>query len=78
MNSGYFVEVPATELDGDVVIPVDGVLTSINAATVVKNENVSVYSLSGVKVRQNVKAGVATNGLPKGLYIVGGKKVLVK
>lgn len=78
MNSGYFVEVPATDLDGDVVIPVDGVLTSINAATVVKNENVSVYSLSGVKVRQNVKAGVATNGLPKGLYIVGGKKVLVK
>lgn len=78
MNSGYFVEVPATDLDGDVVIPVDGVLTSINAATVVKNENVSVYSLSGVKVRQNVKAGAATNGLPKGLYIVGGKKVLVK
>ena len=77
-NSGYFVEVPATELDGDATIPVDGVLTSINAATVVKNENVSVYSLSGVKVRQNVKAGAATNGLPKGLYIVGNKKVLVK
>lgn len=77
-NSGYFVEVPATDLDGDYVIPVDGTLTGINAATVVKNENVSVYSLSGVKVRQNVKAGVATNGLPKGLYIVGNKKVLVK
>lgn len=77
-NSGYFVEVAATDLDGDYVIPVDGTLTGINAATVVKNENVNVYSLSGVKVRQNVKAGVATNGLPKGLYIVGNKKVLVK
>jgi len=39
---------------------------------------VSVYTLSGVCVRQNVEAASATTGLPAGIYIAGGKKVLVK
>ena len=37
-----------------------------------------VYTISGVKVRHNVKGAAATQGLPKGIYIVGGQKVIVK
>ena len=33
-----------------------------------------VYTITGVKVRNNMNI----QGLPKGIYIVGGKKVLVK
>lgn len=39
---------------------------------------VDVYNLSGIKVRAGVEAAEALQGLPKGLYIVGGKKVMVK
>lgn len=37
-----------------------------------------VYTLSGVKVRSNVKPEKATEGLPTGIYIIGRKKVVVK
>ncbi len=39
---------------------------------------VDVYSLTGAKVRANVNAADATSGLRRGVYIVGGKKVIVK
>lgn len=39
---------------------------------------VSVYTISGVKLRENVSPGQAAENLPRGLYIVGKKKVLVK
>lgn len=39
---------------------------------------VSVYNMQGVCVRAAVGAADATAGLPAGLYIVGGKKVIVK
>lgn len=39
---------------------------------------VSVYTISGVCLRSNVKAENAVEGLPAGLYIAGGKKLLVK
>lgn len=41
----------------------------------VKNINNDVYSINGVKVRN---AGESLNGLAKGLYIIGGKKVVIK
>lgn len=41
-------------------------------------QNVDVYTMQGVRVRANVAAQDATTGLPAGLYIAGGKKVLVK
>lgn len=38
---------------------------------------VDVYSMQGILLRKAVPASEATQGLPAGLYIVGGKKVLV-
>lgn len=37
-----------------------------------------VYSIQGVRLKAGVAAAEATEGLPAGLYIVGGKKVIVK
>ena len=37
---------------------------------------VDVYTLSGVKVKGGVKASEALDGLQRGIYIVGGKKVV--
>lgn len=39
---------------------------------------VNVYSLQGILLRTGVNAAEATRGLPAGLYIVGGRKVLVR
>ena len=78
-GSGYFTDaVPTVTESGEVSIPLYGVINNIGKVSVLSNDNVSVYTLSGVKVREGVKAANATSGLPKGLYIVGGSKVLVK
>ncbi len=45
------------------------------AASMRKNSNAAVYSVSGVKVRE---AGQSREGLTKGLYIIDGKKVVIK
>ncbi len=45
------------------------------AASMRKNSSAAVYSVSGVKVR---KDGQSREGLAKGLYIINGKKVVVK
>ncbi len=39
---------------------------------------VDVYDLSGVKVRSQVPASEATAGLPRGFYIAGNRKVIVR
>ena len=39
---------------------------------------VNVYNLQGVAVRSGVPSSEATVGLPAGLYIVNGKKILIK
>ena len=38
---------------------------------------VTVYSITGIAVRRNVERSVALTGLPKGIYILNGKKVVV-
>lgn len=43
----------------------------------VSTENVSVYNIAGMLVKENI-APSEVNKLPKGLYIVNGKKVVVK
>ena len=45
---------------------------------VVLPEVVDVYSLQGVLVRKNVKSANAVKGLPAGIYVIGGQKVIVK
>jgi len=42
-----------------------------------ENDLVNVYSISGLLVRKSVKVSEATNGLQKGIYIVGHKKVFI-
>jgi hypothetical protein len=42
----------------------------------VTDDVVDVYTIDGVKVKKAVKATEALQGLSKGLYIVGGKKVV--
>lgn len=41
-----------------------------------EESSVDVYSVSGVRVRSGVKVAGALDGLPKGIYIVNGKKIL--
>ena len=45
--------------------------------SVEENANVDVYTLSGVRVATNVNAVEITNSLTPGLYIIGGRKVMV-
>lgn len=60
------------------VIETVGDVTAIDAIEVEAAANVDVVTVLGVVVRHNVPAAEATQGLPAGLYIVGGQKVLVK
>lgn len=83
VNSGYFDGTQTPDVvadDGDITldIPENFVLNSINDAIVLKGDNNNVYSVSGVLVRKNVKGDAAVKGLPAGLYIVNGEKVVVK
>ncbi len=41
-------------------------------------DNVDVYTITGMKVREHVNETTATQGLPKGIYIVGDKKTIVR
>jgi hypothetical protein len=41
-------------------------------------EGVNVYDMRGVLLRQGVNPAEATKGLPTGVYVINGKKVLVK
>ena len=82
-GTGFFnSSLPVTEEEGEYSLVLSGEITgeglAVDGAELVKNVPMDVYTISGVKVRSNVKAGVATKGLPKGIYIVGGKKVIVK
>ena len=77
-NTGYILPVETEEV-GDLSIPLDGPLTTgISEAQLNAKKTVDVYTISGVKVRKGVKAANATAGLPAGIYVVGGEKVLVK
>jgi hypothetical protein len=37
-----------------------------------------VYNINGVLVRKNVSSDCATKGLQKGIYIINGKKIVIK
>ena len=82
-GSGFFNnEVPAVEAASEYQLVLNGEIngagTAVENVELVKNVANDVYTISGVKVRSNVKTSVATKNLPKGIYIVGGKKVVVK
>lgn len=53
-----------------------GEVTAVqDALTVGEADMVNVYTVGGVLLKSNVKAADALEGLPKGVYIVGNKKV---
>lgn len=52
-----------------------------SSVTTIESDNCAitdVYNLQGVKIRSKLPIESATENLPSGLYIVGGKKVLVR
>ena len=51
------------------------VTDGIEQADVANNKPMDIYTPSGIRVRTKA---ITLNGLPKGLYIVNGKKVVVK
>ena len=62
------------EING-VVDQVNGDATAIEGIEAAQQHNANIYNLNGQLVRQGA---TSTEGLPSGLYIVGGKKVVVK
>ena len=62
------------EING-VVDQVNGDATAIDGIEAEQRHNANIYNLNGQLVRQGA---TSTEGLPSGLYIVGGKKVVVK
>lgn len=56
----------------------NGVVNSIDGIAVVGSGVVDVYSVSGVRLRGGMNAERALDGLAKGIYVVNGKKVVVK
>lgn len=81
-GTGYLNNsIPETSEEGSYSLVINGDITgigtSISDGVIVKNGRVDVYTLAGVKVRSNVKITDAVKNLPKGIYLVGSKKVLV-
>ena len=58
------------------------VVTGINAINAIDGNTidgkVNVYNMQGQLIKRGVEAGVAAQGLPAGIYLIGNKKVVVK
>ncbi|MBQ3325206.1 MAG: leucine-rich repeat protein [Muribaculaceae bacterium] len=89
----YFSGNNAINIDNIIAVEPNELVHFINDLTVevgtttgVKNINVDsvangpvdVYNMNGQLLRHNVERSEATQGLPQGIYIVGGKKVIVR
>lgn len=59
-------------------LAVDEIYNSVGEIAPDDNTMVDVFTVSGVRVRHNVERREATRDLAPGLYIVGGRKVIVK
>lgn len=71
---GQASEVFEYEIEG-VVEQVNGNATAIDGIEAAQQHSANIYNLNGQLVRQGA---TSTEGLPSGLYIVGGKKLVVK
>ena len=71
-NSGYFNQMPSTTEAGAAFIPADGTFVD-GIQNIIMNSDVEkgIYSISGVRVN-------SMKNLPAGLYIINGKKYIVK
>lgn len=70
-----YLEYNGTANVNEMRIIIDGEETTITEIDGMPVGNFDVYNLQGVRVRQNVNS---LNGLRKGIYIVNGKKYIVK
>ncbi len=57
--------------------PGAGIPTSVVSLPGAEAGAVDVYSISGAVVRRGAEAGAALQGLPKGVYVVNGKKIVI-
>lgn len=71
---GQALKVFEYEIEG-VVEQVNGNATAIDGIEAAQQHSANIYNLNGQLVRQGA---TSTEGLPSGLYIVGGKKLVVK
>ena len=73
-GTGYFSQMAATQETGDITLVCNGEIYSADGITAVidnrKADN-NIYTISGVRMN-------SLKNLPAGLYIIGGKKYLVK
>ncbi|KIP55011.1 hypothetical protein ST42_10770 [Prevotella pectinovora] len=72
--NGQSAKVFEYEIEG-VVEQVNGNTTAIDGIEAAQQHSANIYNLNGQLVRQGA---TSTEGLPSGLYIVGGKKLVVK
>ena len=72
-NTGYFDKMPVTDKKGDAELKAEDTITSLGRVVVLNGKagKAGVYTLSGVRVNN-------ANHLPAGVYIVNGKKRVVK
>lgn len=78
-NFAFTFENPATAVTTIDYIALSSEGTSVkNVIADDADALVDVYSLTGVAVRKNVKKAEATQGLTPGIYVVDGKKVVVR
>lgn len=72
-NTGYFDKMPKTDKKGDAAIQAEATITSLGHVVVLNGASAKsgVYTLSGVRVNN-------TKHLPAGVYVVNGKKQVVK
>ena len=74
-NTGYFAQMPEAKDNGDYTLKANGMMTAENAglsAIIIDNTKSNfIYSVSGVRMNN-------AQSLPAGLYIINGKKYIVK
>ena len=71
-NTGYFTVMPTTTVTGDKFIPAESKITTIGQIlTNGKQKQQGIFTLTGIRVKD-------TKHLPAGLYIINGKKHVVK
>ena len=72
-NTGYFDKMPVTDKKGDAELKAEDTITSLGRVVVLNGKagKAGVYTLSGIRVNN-------ANHLPAGVYIVNGKKQVVK
>ncbi len=70
-NTGYFLDLPATTETGAAFIPAEGTITGITNIIFDQKADNRIYTISGVRMN-------SLKNLPAGLYIINGKKYLVK